>query len=275
MNLNATRHIIMGKRKHGVISRDRLDSIDAALLADGDNDSGHRGEYSQGDVDESGSDHSGDEPIYDHQPADEQPEAAMSDEARPAADISMMHRSPKYDYEKIVDYEPVPYSNLQWDDVDREDRLTPGMQQHWDTCQLCELDQSKEEKEAWPALDNLKLCGDRYFHQMAPIALAKLMRKMYDDNVKPGVEGETPMRTRMFWIHIDEHAPTIMHQAEDSLRNMTNVLRVLRDQEIFEQHTGNKRMRVSKGPAMMMLKVEKERKYYMKVVMEMRAARSM
>lgn len=253
----------MSKRKHarGNISRDRLDDIDARLLADGDNDDGHHGGYAHDDA----SDHSGD----DHRAT------AASSSSPHDADISMTHRSPKYDYEKIVDYEPVPYSTLQWEDVDYQDSLLPGMEEHWDTCQLCELDQSKEEKEAWPALDNLKLCGDRYFHQMAPIALAKMMRRMYDNNVKPGVEGEIPMRTRMFWLHIDEHAPTIMHQAEDSLRSMTNMLRVLRDQEVFEQHTGNKRMRVSKGPATMMLKIEKERKYFIKVVSEMRAARSL
>lgn len=235
------------KRKY---NQSRLDEIDAHVMAgicEGDDDIGA-----------SSSSHDQQSVNNDHQ----------------AQDISIVMRSPKYEVEQIVDYKPVPYMFMDWDKVDEEDRAIEGILPHWDVCQLCELDQTDEEKEAWPALENLRTCGDRNGSKMTPIALAKMMRRMYDATVRPGVEGETPMRTRMFWMHIDAHAPTIMHITEDSLRTLTNASRVIRDEELFEEHTGTKRMRVSRGPAMMLLKIEKEKKPYMKAVTEMRAARS-
>jgi hypothetical protein len=189
------------------------------------------------------------------------------------ADATYLMRSNKYEEDKVVDYQPVCYSTMNWDALDQYDREnTPGIAEYWDECQLCNLDQTNEEREAWGELENIKRAGDRYSSEMTPIALARLMRRMYDRNIKPNIEGEFPMRTRMFWMHIDEHAPTPRHMIEDALRNQTNQLRVLRDCGIFEQHSQTKAMRVAQSSAVLALKIEKERKFFLKMAMEMRAA---
>jgi hypothetical protein len=201
--------------------------------------------------------------------------ASVSDEQFNAnmADATYLMRSNKYEEDKVVDYQPVPYSNMGWDAVDQEDRdNTPGIDACWDMCQLCDLDQTNEEKEAWSELESIKRAADKHFSEMTPIALARMMRRMYDRNIKPNIEGEFPMRTRMFWIHIDEHAPTPRHMIEDALRNQTNQLRVLRDGGIFEQHSQTGRMRIASAGAVMSLKIEKERKFLLKMAMEMRAS---
>lgn len=188
-------------------------------------------------------------------------------------DQSLITRAPKYEYEQIVDYEPVAYTDASlWDAVNNEDKLIDGMIANWNRCMLCEIDQTKEEKEQWPALETLKATSDRNFHLMTPISLCKLLRKMYDETIRTGIDNEPPMRTQMFWEHIDKHAPTTMHNIEDSLRTFTDMIRVLRDGGIFEQHSGTKRMRVSKEPALMMLKIENARKHCMKLAGEMRAS---
>lgn len=237
------------------IEQSRLDEIDANVLA----------EMEEHGDDGGGSQFNHDEP---------EPEAQMvSKMQRKALDMSVMMRAPKYDEEKIADYEPRPYEGMDWNKVDAEDRLIEGIDKYWDTCQLCDLDQTDQEKEGWPALENLRSCGDRHYHNMTPIALAKMMLKMYDTTVRPGVEGDIPMRTRMFWLHIDVHAPTIKHMTEDDLRTMNNASRLLRDGGMFEEHTITKQMKLAAGPSSTFLRLIKEKKPYMKAVTEMRAAR--
>lgn len=188
-------------------------------------------------------------------------------------DASFLLRSPKYDPDVIVDFVPGPYRNMDWNAVDEEDKKnTPGIMAVWNECQLCNIDQSAEEREGWDELERIKLAADKNFSEMTPIALAKMMRRMYDKSIKPNIEGELPMRTRMFWLHIDEHAPSVRHMVEDSLRFMTDQLRVLRDEEVFETNNKTGQTRVSRGAASMSLRIGKERKYYIKMAENMRAS---
>lgn len=179
------------------------------------------------------------------------------------------------DYEPDAVFEPGSYYSSSFDDLDRRNRREiPDIDAYWDECQLCNLDQTEAEAEGFDGLERLKLAADKNQACMDPVRLAQFLHRIYDATVRPGLEAEgcPPMRTRMFWQHFDEHAPSIRWMMESSVRTMTNALRVLRDEELFETDTRSGRRRTNKVVLSAMMKLEKERRPYLKNIAEMRAA---
>jgi hypothetical protein len=205
--------------------------------------------------------------------------AAAAPGARPfdqlLADASFRSRAgggvPAYAADQAGEvFEPGPYAPVDWTKIDEADWANLAMRPFWNKCQLCKLGQTEDQRSAWEELDNIIRFPDRNFHEMDEIMMCEEMREMYDTYIKPGVDGEPLMRTRMFWIHTDIHAPTVRHMIESSLKNMTNQLRVLANEQTYERGSVSGALRVNAKAALLSLKIEKERKPVLKLAMEMR-----
>ena len=176
-------------------------------------------------------------------------------------------------YEADAVFELGPYRKNTFKDLDTQDEATdPTLRRYWHECQLCNVDQTPDEKQAFPELEQLKTFAEIQCYQTDPINLAKQLQRMYNETIRPCIENTPPMRASMFWEHFDSHAPTPRWMTESSLRNMSNILRVLRDEQTFETNPVNGQQRINHRNAMLTLRIEKERRPILKQITELRAS---
>jgi len=185
----------------------------------------------------------------------------------PAVDPGNYHKA-----DGTGDYHAVPFRSEKWDSVNAHNKQTiPGILPYWGVCQLCLLGQDEDEKEAWEELEKIKSFPERHVHDMDPIAMATTMHSMYDKDIKEFVENNPPMRTEMFWIHAEQHAPTIRFMIESSLRTINETIHTIRDGQLMERHSGTGHTRINPAAAKLLIQMEKEKKPIMKAAQEMRS----
>ena len=173
-------------------------------------------------------------------------------------------------------WEPATLEIDELDELDREDLARdPSLKNRWMRCFLCEAHQTDLEREANPDFDTLKLKAHSAQSHMRPANVARHICFVWNTTLGTYQEKNRfpSMRTRYFYEHFDDHAPSVGWMNEATLRFQYNAFRILSRNQTFEFNAAAKmQYRVVKEPMAACMKIMKDMKSQLKIVGDQRAA---
>lgn len=151
---------------------------------------------------------------------------------------------------------PCRFKTYDWDAVD----LTEEPTDNPSYCFFCDCTTTQQQNEDDSPYNQLLEFLQASYINIHPLVYTSKAQLFYNSFLRDDTDDKLPWRQRIIYEHIHEHAPVLQTMIEEPLRTLNDVLRITRDNGLFERENDWDPPSVNHDQLYLYLKVLKERK---------------